>query len=245
MYKAYNEQDFVDVADAIREKTGKSAKLEFPDEFISEIEGISGGGGDDPFALTDYIESSGTQWIDTGYYVQDDSEFELIANVSSSSNPSYATAFGTRNASQGQEAVMYVVFIGSVRVVYNWAISQTVLADNGRLFYDVKSMYRLSKSKVGVESEPGSCNINLISGGTVTNQFPLYLFNLDQGGSEYGTLTRCTMKLYAFRIRESGVLVHEFLPWIDGSNVVCLKDTVTGNLFYNAGTGVFTYGTDS
>ena len=45
MYKAYPEQDFVDVADAIRTKTGKSAKLEFPDEFISEIEDISGGGG--------------------------------------------------------------------------------------------------------------------------------------------------------------------------------------------------------
>lgn len=42
-YKA-TEQDFESVADAIREKTGRSAKLEFPTEFVSEIGSISGGG---------------------------------------------------------------------------------------------------------------------------------------------------------------------------------------------------------
>lgn len=59
MYKAYNEQDFVDVADAIREKTGKSAKLEFPDEFISEIEDISGGGQIDYDVLNPSVETDG------------------------------------------------------------------------------------------------------------------------------------------------------------------------------------------
>ena len=43
-YKA-TKQDFESVADAIREKTGRSAKLEFPTEFVSEIGSISGGGG--------------------------------------------------------------------------------------------------------------------------------------------------------------------------------------------------------
>jgi hypothetical protein len=52
------------------------------------------------------------------------------------------------------------------------------------------------------------------------------------------------MKLYRFRIYESGVLVHEYLPFIDGNNVVCLHDTISGNNLYNIGTGVFTYGTD-
>jgi hypothetical protein len=63
-------------------------------------------------------------------------------------------------------------------------------------------------------------------------------------GSEYGSGTRCKAKLYRFRIYESGTLIHEYIPHIDSNDVVCLKDTQTGNLFYNAGTGVFTYGTD-
>lgn len=37
--------NLTDIADAIRAKTGKSASMEFPSEFVSEIESISGGGG--------------------------------------------------------------------------------------------------------------------------------------------------------------------------------------------------------
>lgn len=54
-YKA-TKQDFESVADAIREKTGRSAKLDFPTEFVSEIGSISGGGGGcdamPPFQIT-------------------------------------------------------------------------------------------------------------------------------------------------------------------------------------------------
>lgn len=37
-------QDLTDIADAIRGKTGRSANMEFPDEFVSEIGSISSGG---------------------------------------------------------------------------------------------------------------------------------------------------------------------------------------------------------
>ena len=53
------------------------------------------------------------------------------------------------------------------------------------------------------------------------------------------------MKLYRFRIYEGSALVMELLPAVDSNNVVCLRDTVSGNYFYNQGTGVFTYGSDT
>ena len=62
-------------------------------------------------------------------------------------------------------------------------------------------------------------------------------------GSALGVCA-CVMKLYRFRIFESDILVHEFIPWQD-NGVACLKDTVTGDIKYNAGTGDFVYGTDS
>lgn len=206
---------------------------------------VNVGGGDDPFALTDYIESSGTQWIDTGYYVQDDSEFEAIANVDNYN--SYPVVFGVRTSNERGEAVIFARFSGNT-IKYNWDVSlspsQPTLVVDGTKFYNKKTIFRLSKQKVLVEAGDGNiCGITY-SGGSITADYPLYLFSLDQGGADL-SMCRCKMKLYRFRIRESGVLVHEFLPWIDGNNVVCLKDTVTGNLFYNAGTGVFTYGTDA
>lgn len=42
---AWLENGLSDIADAIREKTGKSASMEFPIEFVSEIGNIGGGGG--------------------------------------------------------------------------------------------------------------------------------------------------------------------------------------------------------
>lgn len=45
-YYVVESQSLSDVADAIREKTGGTADLEFPDEFVSEIGSISGGGED-------------------------------------------------------------------------------------------------------------------------------------------------------------------------------------------------------
>ena len=42
-----NTEELTSIADAIREKGGTSAPLEYPEEYVSAIEAISGGGGDD------------------------------------------------------------------------------------------------------------------------------------------------------------------------------------------------------
>ena len=75
----------------------------------------------------------------------------------------------------------------------------------------------------------------------------VYLLNMytNAHNGEWGEGTRCKAKVYRLRIYEGDTLLHEFVPWKDGNNVVCMKDTVTGNLKYNIGTGSFTYGTDS
>ena len=51
------------------------------------------------------------------------------------------------------------------------------------------------------------------------------------------------MKLYAFRIYESGTLVHEYLPYKNG-NTVGLYDTMTGDVFTSTVSecNAFTYG---
>ena len=63
-------QDLTDIADAIREKTGKSAGMEFPDEFVSEIGSISSGGGITPTG-TKQITANGIG-IDVAQYASAD-----------------------------------------------------------------------------------------------------------------------------------------------------------------------------
>lgn len=50
--KTVQDSSLTAVADAIRAKTGKSASMEFPTEFVSEIGSISGGGGNDDILIT-------------------------------------------------------------------------------------------------------------------------------------------------------------------------------------------------
>lgn len=52
------------VADAIRAKTGKSDSMEFPDEFVSEIGSISGGGGND--TLKEVLDQTITSYSYSG-----------------------------------------------------------------------------------------------------------------------------------------------------------------------------------
>ena len=212
------------------------------------VQGTSEGGGE-PFSLTNYIESSGTQWIDTGYFVTDTSKFELVANVSST-NASYASMFGTRVNSGTSASALGAFFWakhgGSKRFTADWGVGQTNLVElpPSNFMYDVKNEYTLYKNIAGVYTKSlGQFKHYINPAKTPTNQYPIYLFNLDEAGHEYGADTRCTMKLYRFRIFEGESLVMELLPYEDNGDV-CLKDTVTGNLFKNAGTGSFVFGRD-
>ena len=39
----------------------------------------------------------------------------------------------------------------------------------------------------------------------------------------------------------NGELIQDLCPYVDENNVACFKDVVTGNLFYNQGTGTLGY----
>lgn len=48
--------------------------------------------------------------------------------------------------------------------------------------------------------------------------------------------------MYYFKISESGNLIRDFIPVLDLSGRPAMYDVVSGQLFYNQGTGEFTWG---
>lgn len=188
-----------------------------------------------PFALKDYIESSGTQYINTGYYLNAQSSVELVANITDSQS-NYAI-FGTRNASNGYFYIIRSVSAG--RFVDNHGTESTNIGIPS-IFTGKKIVFTKSSNYMiwGTEGIPRGYLEYTSDSAT---SYPLFIFALNfTGTASYLS----TMKLYRFRIYEGTTLVHEFVPWIDGNDAVCLKDTVTNTLVYNAGTGNFTFGTD-
>lgn len=198
-------------------------------------------GGDDSFTLTKYIQSSGTQYINTGYVPISTTRFEVVANVQASG--SYPALFGER-ASVPSGIVVFIRFNYANALSMQWANGDTAFTptDWRGGWIGVKCKYILADGTRSVFDADGYGFGGIAAAGTGAS-LPIYIFTLNENNSPNG-ITFCSCKLYRFRIYEGNNLVHEFIPWQE-NGVACLKDTVTGNLKYNAGTGSFVYGVDA
>ena len=198
--------------------------------------------GEDWINLKNYIESSGTQYINSGYAPTENTKFEVIADVPDNST-NYPTIIGERTVTSN-EIVIYTEFSGG-NLGLIWANGDgAVTTDSIRQDYiGQKCKYVLSSDGLRcVLNENGYGFLSEKAAGDNFATLPIFIFALNDGGSP-NSVTFCTAKLYRLRIYESNVLVREYLPWQE-NGVACLKDTVTGNIFYNSGTGSFVYGTD-
>lgn len=64
------------------------------------------------------------------------------------------------------------------------------------------------------------------------------------GGAPTGVASTsywCTCEVWSNKFKVDGVIVQDLRPYVDLDGVACFKDLVTGNLFYNKGTGTLTY----
>lgn len=186
---------------------------------------------DDPFALTDYIESSGTQMIETDYVSNSNTRFEMICNFQNKN--SYPVIFG------GGSSYVNVGWNGvSGHVQFATSNYASINFSN---YYSKKCVVELQSNRFKVEAENGNITgiASIYTLGNNTRNTGIFQ-NVGGAASNF-----TSMKLYRFRIYESNVLVREFVPWTDANDVVCVKETVSGNLLYNAGTGVFTRGSDA
>lgn len=212
---------------------------------------FSGSGGDnfDPNEYTAYIESDANSWIDTGYKVKDNSRFVIVANVTKP-NSRYAVLFGVRSNTSDDDPAgcfMFTNYNGDNRCSVTWGSNRTDIAPQSTsladYFYGIKSQYSAKKNNVIIDNGDVKTAGLINSQSTVTTAYNLFIFSLNQAGSEYGSITRCLAKLYSFKIYEGENPVMDLVPFMDG-NVPCLKDNISGDLFYNAGTGTLTYGED-
>lgn len=217
------------------------------DLFGSNIDDVDtgGGSGDDWSSLKSYIQSSGTQYIDTGYFPNDNTNVEVIASVSRGSN-SFPTIFGMRPqgySSYGTHDLLIHFYSQNERATL-FQRNVGVCTANYTKYVDKKAKYVLGKKGYSVETNSYGLKEYIELTGSISSEYSLYIFNFNNMGSSYGSGAACIMKLYRFRIYEGDTIIHEFIPWQE-NGVACLKDIITGNIKYNAGTDDFVYGTDT
>lgn len=178
----------------------------------------------DGYVEVQYIQSTGTQYINTDF--TPDSNTRVVCDFAYTSNPT-AAVFMSRPKSNNSNMFGIFNISGTLRSDYGSEKTSfpSDLSPLNRMIYD--------KNK----------NICKIGDATVTNTtrtfssvYELFLFASDDGGS---ASYFASGQLYSCQIYDDDTLIRDFTPCINPDGQVGLYDSVNSKFYGNAGTGVF------
>lgn len=179
----------------------------------------------------EWIESTGTQYIDTETLfentIRTELDFELTSIISSGSTGIAGAYDGSASPYKG---LLLGMNAGNFQFAYGSSFNGTTLTPSiGTRYYSV------------INNINKQCTINdtvLASTTSLNSNFTVnktgYLF-----WTNGGTTNKISMKLYGCNIYREEILIHNFRPCKDSAGVFCLYDTIEKKYFYNKGTGYF------
>lgn len=186
----------------------------------------------------EYIEGTGTQWIDAGVKANQDTKAEIKFEITGNAT-GYGAVFGSRT-SYNNNAFNVWSKCGNGNIGANYckagAINSTIAQATNVTYY-----ITLEKNKLSVNG-----NVTTFAQNTnFTTPGNIYLFNIYGGDAiSTGTSNRILIgKVYSFKLYNSDIIIRNMIPSKRKSdNVIGMYDLVSKNFFTNQGTGVFDAG---
>ena len=178
----------------------------------------------------EYIQSTGTQYIDTGFKPNQNSR--VVADFQLTASGVWQSVFGAwKYTSDYVDSFVFLATssnffrtdFGADRVSFSSSLSTL----NRHIVDHNKTSVTLDSTTVSHRSQTfsSSYNLNIFAGNT--------------GGtaSEFAK-----MKLYSCKIYDNGTLIRDYIPCQTTAGEIGLWDDVNGVFYGNAGTGTFTAG---
>ena len=187
-------------------------------------------------AYVEYIDSTGTQYIDTGVsaYNLNKIKFEVDMSVPSGYPQSF---WGPAVYLKRRNSGSYTVYCDTGMVGSTDLSVTSVSRFTGTI--EANSKDKTYIRKYVQNGSEKTLNGSLRNDFTKFSNLPIYIFACN---SSSGAIEMASTRLYSFKIYSNDVLVRDFKPCQDSKGVYCLYDEVTKAFFYNAGTGEFTGG---
>ena len=173
----------------------------------------------------EYLESTGTQYIDTGYIPNDKTTFRVKVMLTEFTD---AIIVGYANSPE-----FYRVFCYSNKIYVDYGIGPSRIAG---LTCVKNQLYDITIGPLYVKD---NITDNIILGQKISTSFqgsfPLYI--CDPRADR-----QTKAKMYLVQIYQDNILVRDFIPVLDGNGTPCMYDKVENKFYYNAGTGQFIAG---
>lgn len=184
----------------------------------------------DGYTMLSYIEGTGTQYINTGF--KPNQNTRLILDIDIGSQPSYPTAlFGSRNGDTASNAsfVIFIMTASQFRTDFGSATVNANISTSGRFLIDTNKAI---------------CNINgTLYENTNTTFQSDYTLSILTENDPSGYDTRITKgKIYSCKIYDNDILIRDYIPCLNSSNVAGLYDLINGVFYGDASGGTFISG---
>ena len=199
----------------------------------------SGGGLPDGYTAVNYLQSTGTQWIEMGVAPNQNTKAVLKIKIDEAPNAGAGTSLiGSRtDGSSNDQFFTYLdIYDGTPRFLFRMdsqpkAISWTGLTTNK--IYTVT----LSGTEMKAELEDGTVVFSkTFSVSDFESTVTMALFKSKPFRSGFFG------RIYSCKHYNGNELIQDFVPCLDTEGVPCMFDLVSRKSFYNKGNGSFTWG---
>lgn len=182
-----------------------------------------------------YIQSSGTQYIDTEYTPVSDN-LRIEATFAITEIQAWKALFGSEDTGSGPWSLTILENHLSELIFYTGTSSQL-----GNIPVTAGTVYNLvaQNNNGTLTYSCGSASGTAAASGSIGKAKPIYLFTLHSANTDSILGQASCMKLYGFKIYDNGKLVRDFVPCISDAKGIGMYDLVGKKFYGNAGTGSF------
>lgn len=176
-----------------------------------------------------YIESTGTQYVDTGFKPNQDTR--VVADFECFSGSVHPQVFGASGSSYANSLMFlgykdlskFLSYYNGTRIDYTADISGRHVIDANKNIFTLDGDYTIASYTIA----------------TFTSTQNMFLFAYNNNGS---AANLGKTRIYSCQIYDNGIVVRDFIPCINESEKIGLYDAVNGVFYGNAGTGEFVAG---
>ena len=185
------------------------------------------------YTAVDYLQSSGTQWIDTGYKYGASSDVEIKFSAPDTDN---GTDLGAQDSNDNKYKFAIVLAGGNLLWFARGGDSRNFHVSDMQkplILRNVGNLFKVTDS-AGKEQ-----TLTVTDNGFVGSQLSIYLFARH---TPTGAIQMSKSQIYYCRFYENDELVCDMRPCLDADGVPCMYDLIRRRTLYNQGTGSFTWG---